>query len=405
VAARAKCGAHNPLISVTTMTVVDWVIVAVTLLMAIRGYARGFIVSALTLVGFIGGAILGSTIGPLLLSQGHRSPYASLFSLGGALLIGGIVGGVLEGLANRLRRVLFLPGFQIVDGLLGALLTAMVALGIAWIVGAIALQSNDFPQLRHDIEASLIIRDLDQALPPSGPILGVLARIDPLPSVSGPSADVPAPSISSVRTRGALDAARSVVRVVGQACGLGIEGSGWVAGPDEIVTNAHVVAGESDTAVQIDGNGAHIPARVVRFDPRNDIAILRVPGLDLPVLTLASKPVSGESAAILGYPLNGPFVAEPGRLGQTQWTETQNAYGNGPVLRQIAALRGLVRPGNSGGAMIDAAGQVIATVFAEITNAPAGQPGGFAVPDSVVRTELARARKSQTAVSTQSCAD
>jgi len=300
---------------------------------------------------------------------------------------------------------LFLPGFQIIDGLLGAALTAVVALGIAWIVGAVALQSNDFPQLRHDIEASVIIRDLDQALPPSGPILGVLARIDPLPSVSGPSADVPAPSVSSVRTRGAANAARSVVRVVGQACGLGIEGSGWVAGADEIVTNAHVVAGESDTAVQIGGNGDHIPARVVLFDPRNDIAILRVPGLNLPVLTLASQPVSGESAAILGYPLNGPFVTEPGRLGQTQLTETQNAYGNGPVLRQIAALRGLVRPGNSGGPMIDATGQVIATVFAEITNAPHNQPGGFAVPNGVVRMELARAGNSQTAVSTQACAD
>jgi S1-C subfamily serine protease len=193
--------------------------------------------------------------------------------------------------------------------------------------------------------------------------------------------------------------------VVGQACGLGIEGSGWVAGPDEIVTNAHVVAGEVDTSVQIRGIGGHLPATVVLFDPRNDIAVLRVPGLDLPVLTLADRPVSGESAAILGYPENGPFTVEAGRLGETEFTETQNAYGNGPVLRQIAALRGLVRPGNSGGPMIDASGQVIATVFAEITNAPAGQPGGFAVPNAVVRNELASAGNSHRSVSTQSCAD
>jgi uncharacterized membrane protein required for colicin V production len=168
------------------MTTVDWVIVAITVLMAVRGYVRGFIVSALTLVGFVAGALLGSAIGPLLLSQGHHSPYAPLFSLGGALLLGGLIGGTFEGLASRIRALIFVPGLQFVDGLLGALLTALVALGIAWIVGAIALQSTGFPQLRHDIEASSIIRDLDQALPPSGPILGVLDRIDPLPSVSGP---------------------------------------------------------------------------------------------------------------------------------------------------------------------------------------------------------------------------
>jgi S1-C subfamily serine protease len=387
------------------MNTVDWVIVGLTVLMAIRGYMRGFIVSALTLVGFVAGALLGSAVGPLLLSQGHHSPYAPLFSLGGALLLGGLIGGAFEGLANRIRGLLFVPGLHLLDGLLGAVLTALVALGIAWIVGAIALQSNDFPQLRHDIEASSIIRDLDQALPPSGPILGVLSRIDPLPSVTGPAANVPAPSTSSIRSAGAVRAQQSVVRVVGQACGLGIEGSGWVAGPDEIVTNAHVVAGEVDTSVQIRGIGAHLPATVVLFDPTNDIAVLRVPGLNLPVLTLAEKPVSGESAAIFGYPENGPFTAEPGRLGETEFTETQNAYGNGPVLRQIAALRGLVRPGNSGGPMIDAEGQVIATVFAEITNAPAGQPGGFAVPDAVVRGELSRAVKRTASVSTQSCAD
>ena len=140
------------------------------------------------------------------------------------------------------------------------------------------------------------------------------------------------------------------------------------------------------------------------FDPHNDIAILSVPGLHAPALTLARGPLSGESAAILGYPLNRGFNRQPGRLGATQVTATQNAYGNSTV-REISSLRGLVRPGNSGGPMIDTAGQVIGTVFAQITNAPKGEPGGFAVPDAVVRTELAKARIAHRAVSTQGCAD
>ena len=99
---------------------------------------------------------------------------------------------------------------------------------------------------------------------------------------------------------------------------------------------------------------------------------------------------SGTPAAILGYPLDGPFDAEPGRIGQTETVSTQNAYGEGHVQRSITALRGLVRPGNSGGPMVDAHGQVLATVFAAITGT--GRPGGFAVPNALVRSELRAAR-------------
>jgi S1-C subfamily serine protease len=180
-----------------------------------------------------------------------------------------------------------------------------------------------------------------------------------------------------------------------------------VIGSNMVVTNAHVVAGEKDTEVLV-GDTVK-PARVLVFDPTNDVAVLYVPDLGERTLTLASDPAVGTSAALLGYPEDGPFNVQPARLGQTRLTSTQNAYGNGPVVRDVAALRGDVRPGNSGGPMIDARGQVVATVFAEITDAPAGRPGGFAVPNSVVAKELvkalARARDAHSSVSTQTCAD
>ena len=140
-------------------------------------------------------------------------------------------------------------------------------------------------------------------------------------------------------------ARHSVVRVFGTACGLGVEGSGWVAAPGLVVTNAHVVAGETDTAIQIDGVGPGHAAHALVFDPHNDIAILRVPGLALRPLAIAAHADSGTAAAILGYPLDGAFDAEPGRLGQTETVDTQNAYGQGHVQRSITALRGKVRPG------------------------------------------------------------
>jgi S1-C subfamily serine protease len=278
-----------------------------------------------------------------------------------------------------------------------------VALGIAWIVGAVAYQSAGSPVLRRDIQRSAILTELNELLPPSAPLLNALARIDPLPSVRGPEADVPAPTRGILATRGVKNAGSSVVKVLGTACGLGIEGSGWVAAPGIVVTNAHVVAGENDTTVQVGGNPPGLDADVIDFDPHDDIAILRVHGLNEPVLKLAQNPKAGTAAAILGYPLDGGFDVEPGRIGQTETVSTEDAYGNGPVTRSITALRGLVRPGNSGGPMIDHAGQVVATVFAAITGSTEGR-GGFAVPNSLVAAQLAIAQTRTNPVSTESCA-
>ena len=389
------------------MTLADLVIIVLVLLMALQGFARGFLVGATALAGFIGGAYVGSRIGPLLLSGGSRSPYSALFSLGGAVLAGGLLGAIFEGVARRARRFMWLPGLRIVDGLLGALLTACIGLGLAWITGAVLLQtSNQFSlpsSFRRSLARSLILRDLDRALPPSGPVLNALARIDPLPGVSGRIADVPAPSAKILRTRGVAAAAGSVVRILGTACNLGIEGSGWVAGRDLVVTNAHVVAGERYSYVQLDGTGRQRPGRVIVFDPHNDVAILRVPDLGARALRLASTPAVGESAAILGFPLNGPFSARKARLGTTEPTATTNAYGN-PTVRLISSVRGHVQSGNSGGPLVDSAGKVIGTVYAEITNAPQNEPSGLAVPNAIVRRELRRARLAHGSVSTQGCA-
>jgi S1-C subfamily serine protease len=380
---------------------VDWIIVVFTALLAMYGYSRGFLVGVLSLVGFGVGAFLGTRLGPLLLPSGAHSPYAPIFGLLGALLAGGVLATGLEGMALHARAALRIPGLRTVDGLLGGLLTGCVALGVAWIVGAIALQSSGSFVLRRDIQRSAILRELNALLPPSGPILNALARFDPLPSVHGPAAQVAPPPRGILATRGVIAARRSVVRVVGSACGLGIEGSGWVAAGDLVVTNAHVVAGESDTVVQVDGLPPGLQARVVVFDPHDDIAVLRVPGLGQPALRLASSSSSGTGAAVLGYPLDGPFVAEPARIGQTETVSTEDAYGNGPVIRTITTLRGFVRPGNSGGPIVDAHARVLATVFAAIVGT--AQHGGFAVPDSIVARELARARRMAGTVGTGPC--
>ncbi len=387
--------------SIFPITTVDLLIVAFTVLLAVYGYVQGFIVGALSLVGFAIGAFIGTRVAPLVLSQGARSPYAPLFGLLGALLAGGALASGLEGVGARVRSAMRLPGLRTIDGLLGALLTACVGLGIAWIVGAVALQSERSEPLRQDIQRSAILTELDQLLPPSGPILDALSRIDPLPSVRGPAADVPPPARGVLREPGLRTAAASVVRVFGTACGLGVEGSGWVAARGVVVTNAHVVAGESDTEIQVGGVGPGRAAAVIGFDPHDDVAVLRVAGLQARPLKLAANAEVGSSAAILGYPLDGSFNAEPARLGQTSTVSTENAYGEGNVVRSITALRGRVRPGNSGGPLVDSDGRVLATVFAALTGT--SREGGFAVPNSVVRQQLVKALAQRQSVETGHC--
>ncbi|MGH2976347.1 MAG: MarP family serine protease [Solirubrobacterales bacterium] len=373
------------LLPLGVMTVLDWGIIAFTLALGLWGYRQGLIVGTLTLIGFAVGAFVGSRIGPLVLNQGTESPYAPLCAALGALVAGALVAVTLESLALNLRgRLIRGEGLlHLADGAGGAALIASVALGLVWVFGAVALHAPGTAQLRVDVQRSLILRSLNEVLPPTGPILNALDRVDPAPSIVGPATPVAAPDASISGDADVVRAGDSVVRVLGTACGLGVEGSGWVVAPRLVVTNAHVVAGEQDTTVTTKA-GASLEATAVHYDPENDLALLRVDA-DLSPLQVAPDPRSGTAAAVLGYPENGPYFVAPARLGETRDTISEDSYGRGPVRRPIASLRGEVRSGNSGGPLVDDRGRVLGTVFAATTT---GAPGGFAVPDEIVETAL-----------------
>ena len=371
------------------MTGIDWLIVAFAAILAAFGFRRGFIVGVLSLGGFAIGAFIGTRLGPLLLPQGSSSPYAPAFGLFGAVLAGAILASGLEGVGLRLRRAIVLPGVSMLDGLLGAALGAALGLGIAWILAAVAAQAPGHDQLRADIQRSAILRELNVLLPPSGAILNALSRLDPLPSIAGPSPGVGAPVPRIARTPPVRAATHSVVRILGTACGLAIEGSGWVAAPGVVVTNAHVIAGEQDTSVQDGGGSPSMAARALAFDPIDDVAVLGVPGLNAPALGLVQSPSLGTAGAILGYPENGPLRVTPGRIGRTQTVLTDDVYGRGPVSRVLTPLRGVVRPGNSGGPLVDSGGHVLTTVFAGTVNS--GPRGGYGVANATVSSALAQA--------------
>lgn len=372
------------------MTPIDFIIIAFAAFFALVGFARGLLIGALSLAGFAAGAYLGTRFGPNLLSEGNQSPFAPLFGLLGALVGGTIISAGAEGIAGAMRGAMVSPVLRTIDGLLGSVLAIALALGIAWLLSVIVLQTPGIRDYRRSIQRSAILRELNQILP-ADKVLKALARFDPFPRITGPDANVPAPKGSVVRDPDIDRAGSSVVQILGNACGLGVSGSGWVASPGVVVTNAHVVAGErqGDTVVQTRGGGRRYAATAIRFDPRNDIAILRVPGLDAAPLSYAREVKVGEPGAALGYPLSGPFRGRATRIGPTSVVLTQDAYGRRLIRRKITSFRGNVQPGNSGGPIVDVAGRVAATVFAKSTSG--GPAGGFAIPNDVVRKELSQA--------------
>ena len=371
------------------MTPLDWVIAAVAVLALAVGFRRGLVVGALTLAGFAAGAFAGARLAPALLADGSESRWAPLVALLGALLLGALVASLLEVLGWRLRRG-FGETLGVVDGVGGALLAGALALGLVWILGAVALHTAGMRELREPIQRSLILRELNAVLPPSGPLLRTLARIDPFPRIDGPGANVEPPDAAVARDPEVRQAGGSVVRVLGTACGLGVQGSGWIARDGVVVTNAHVVAGQDDTTVDVGGGGGEVAAEAVWFDVGNDLAILAAPGVaGVPALELAADARSGTGGAVLGFPENGAFDVRPARLGATRTAISRDAYGRGPVERAIVSFRGRVRSGNSGGPVVDGDGRVLTTVFA--SSAGSDRPSGFGVPNAVVAAALERA--------------
>jgi S1-C subfamily serine protease len=375
------------------VTLGDAIAIGFVVLAAFVGMRKGLIASSLSLVGIAVGAIIGARLAPHLLSHGDTSAYTPLAALAGAALLAVLFEtlGTLAG--SVLRSNLRIRPLKAVDTAGGVIVGALAALAIVWVVGAVALQLPGQTKLRRGAQQSVVLRELNAIVPPSS-VLKALSRVDPFPAIAAPVAPIAPPSARVLAQPGVKRARRSVVRVIGNACGLAVEGSGWVARPGLVVTAAHVVAGQHDTQVQAPGEGT-LHGRAVAFDPHNDVAVLRVAGLTAPPLPLV-HPETGTAVAIVGYPENGPFDVTPGRIGQTSSVLTQDAYGRGPVLRTITAIRGRVRHGNSGGPAVDAKGRVEATVFA----ARVGASGGYGVPDDPVSKALEGAGAS---VSTGGC--
>jgi S1-C subfamily serine protease len=367
------------------VTLLDIGALVVIGLAAFSGFRRGLVIGACSLGGLAAGAYVGSKIAPYIL-RGETSVYPPLVAFGGAI-VGAGVGQWLAVTGGRsVRELLRIGLLRAFDNLGGAVLGAITGLVFVWFIGSVLLYTPGDSTLRQAVQRSHIAGSLTSSLPPSR-IIDVLARIDPFDALVGPQVNVRPGDPALLRDRQVVAAKASVLRVIGNACGLGIEGSGWIAAPGYVVTNAHVVAGVNHPYVDYYGKRAW-QASVVAFDARDDLAVLRVPGLrGRPLLT--RSPEKGTAVVVLGYPDDRPLRAFAGRLGKTVPTFARDAYGHFPVARAVTPIRAAIRPGNSGGPVVDANGRVRAVVFAR----RAGSDGGFGIPVQLVAKIVDEARR------------
>ena len=267
---------------------------------------------------------------------------------------------------------------RLLDRFAGLVLGLVAGVFLCWAIGAVLLYVPGETELRRSVQRSTILSEINDVFPPER-LLEELERVDPIGVFLGPPAIVAPPEKGLAKDPDVVRASKSVVRVTGIACGLGVEGSGWVVRPGLVVTNAHVIAGIDRPRVDTAG-GRAFTSTVVAFDATNDIAVLRVQGLGARPLP-AAGPERGVAIALAGYPRNGPLTRTPARLGGTAEVLSRDAYGRGPVRRQVTAIRGVVEPGSSGGPGIDGQGRVRTTVFARRPR----ETGGYGIPIDLVQ--------------------
>ena len=362
------------------MSVVDLVLIALALLFALSGFRQGLLVSATSIVGFLGGAVLGAQLSGPVADRIDGSSVTRVFAALVVVLAGALLGQILAGAIGRAvrRKVTWEPA-KMVDSVAGAVVSAAAVLLVAWMVAS-PLASSPFPQVSSQVRQSALVQAVDRAVPD-----GVRAVYENLrdaidrrglPDVLDPLTptqvrDVPAPTEGIERGPVVAAVQGRVVKISGIAptCSRQIDGSGFVYAAERVMTNAHVLAGVDDPVVQIEGG--EYEATPVFVDEAVDIAVLAVPGLPQQPLTFATTPAdSGDDAIIMGYPGGGDLYIGPARVRDRGEISGPDFRNTATVVRDVYALYGNVRSGNSGGPLFATDGSVLGVVFASAIDDP-----------------------------------
>lgn len=397
------------------MNWLDWFLLLLVGTYALSGYWQGFITGAFATVGLLLGGTAGIVLAPLLLGDAEPGVWVSLGALFVVILCASLGQASFQYLGAAVRsRVTWQP-VRAVDAVGGAALSTVAVLLVSWALG-VAVAGSRFGPLTEAVRDSAVLAKVDQVVP---------SRVDDLltafngvvgssffPRYLEPFApeqivEVDEGDPATLQSAGVQAARSSVLKIRGNnSCGRGVEGTGFLYSltgdanaPDRLMTNAHVVAGVSEPRVQL-GEDTWVDATVVLYDPDLDVAVLALDDRGLPPLVFGDAEEQ-ESVAILGYPQDGPYDVQRARVRSEQQLRSPDIYGEGTVVREVFSLRGLVRPGNSGGPVVDEAGAVVGVIFAaSVTDADTG----YALTAAQVQDAAADGAGSSVEVGTGDCA-
>ncbi|WGL52793.1 MarP family serine protease [Nocardioides sp. BP30] len=390
------------------MNALDWLLIVVLLAYALSGYWQGFVTGAFATAGLLLGGLIGVWLAPKALGNADPSVWVSLGALFIVILAASIGQGLFQYAGARVRDKITWRPVRVVDALGGALLSAAAVLLVAWALG-VAVTGTRIDGLTNLVRSSAVLSRVNGVLPQQASkslqtfnnVVGTsffprylepfaperIVKVGPGPTKLRADPDVVKAGASVLKVRGA------------SSCGRGVEGSGFLIAPGYLMTNAHVVAGVAHPTVLVGGTAED--ATVVSYNPSLDIAVLRFDSGDLPALSFDDGLQAKAGVAILGYPQDGPFDLEAGRVRAEQRLRSPNIYGSGTVIREVYSLRGLIRPGNSGGPIVDADGKVAGVVFAASVSDP---DTGYALTASQVKSTATASVGLTDPVSTGGCA-
>jgi len=390
------------------MNFLDWCLVVLTLAYALSGYWQGFITGAFATAGLLVGGLIGIWLAPILLGDAAPSLWVSLGALFVVLVMASLGQAVLQFAGTRIRARLTWQPIRAVDAVGGAALSVVAVLVVAWMLG-VAISGSRIPGISPQVRDSRVLIAVNRVMPVQAQ--QALRSFDEVvgssffPRYLEPFAperivNVEPASPRVVRDPDIRNARESVFKIRStNRCGSGVEGTGFLYAPHRLMTNAHVVAGVTEPEIK-DGDKT-MDGTVVYYNPNIDVAVLEVPALDGPTIRFDLNGKEKQQGAVLGYPQDGPYDAQPARIRGEQRLRSPDIYGNGTVTRHVFSLRGMIRPGNSGGPFVSSAGRVLGVVFAASVS---DRQTGYALTADQVRRAAALGLESSERVSSGNCA-
>lgn len=374
------------------MSLLDVVIVLALVGAAVGAYRLGFVTRVVSWLAMAFGLFVALRLLPTMLTWFGGADGQELLVVSLLALVGGAFLGQGIGLAIGSRLRLAIPaGARVVDHVVGAVAGAVLVLVGVWLLVPIMADTPGWPA--EQARSSAVATWLADVLPdPPDTVVAIQALVgdDQFPQVFADlrrTPDLgPPPPETGISPEVDARVVASIVRIQGVACQRQIDGSGFVVGPDTVVTNAHVVAGEPETTV-VRSDGSRVDGRVVVYDIDRDLAVLRVPGLDRPALPIGES-VAGAVGGVYGHPGGGPLRVAPFEIARELRATGRDIYDRSTTTRQVLELAAALAPGDSGAPLVDGQGRVVGVAFAV---APDRANVAFALTSGELRAVLANA--------------